>query len=612
VASKDFVKLRYAYQVLRLSHYSGRYQDCGAIYDEIIQPNPSESVLHDLGVSLKAGALFRLGQKTQAAYLFSRQFSKSNVKKIANYMSFVMCTNGMDETARKKCLSLCANDEERADLLGLFALGSNEPEIETLKTISKIFPGASMLEQLAVREVNKTEDNYLSPTLSKQKGGAKLFYSWGDELARGNSVAWKKEAGELSLFFHTLAQSNSTKNPALFEVSAAYLAYVNANYPDAKKYLSNASSMNLTGSLKDQWSMTNLLVTVSEKEKIDAAFEEQLLPSLKWLDARAQAEKATAANSYIENNQWEKFARNFYIEILAKRYHRQGEIAREALCIGNAFPGSDYQVKQFVRNEMVTKDLVVLNNLLQSSEKTNWEKYLSGKFSMKKNDVTDVIATTYTRDRDFASALQWLGKINDAAVLRLGRNPFATLMKDNQDSTYAVDKGNFDKRGFLTEMKALAEKEKQGSASAEDLFKMASGFYNMTYYGRAWEMVKYERSGADGYYIPKDATPFEKDYYGCFTAESYFKKAMEASADANFRARCLFMMAKCAQKQVPRPQFQDFPNKYEAFELAEKQYMPLFKNNKYFPQLVKDFGNTAFYKEARNTCSYLKDFVNKR
>jgi hypothetical protein len=185
-------------------------------------------------------------------------------------------------------------------------------------------------------------------------------------------------------------------------------------------------------------------------------------------------------------------------------------------------------------------------------------------------------------------------------------------MKDNQDSTYAVDKGNFDKRGFLTEMKALAEKEKQGSASAEDLFKMASGFYNMTYYGRAWEMVKYERSGADGYYIPKDATPFEKDYYGCFTAESYFKKAMEASADANFRARCLFMMAKCAQKQVPRPQFQDFPNKYEAFELAEKQYMPLFKNNKYFPQLVKDFSNTAFYKEARNTCSYLKDFVNKR
>ena len=54
------------------------------------------------------------------------------------------------------------------------------------------------------------------------------------------------------------------------------------------------------------------------------------------------------------------------------------------------------------------------------------------------------------------------------------------------------------------------------------------------------------RSGIDGYSIPAGATSFQKEYYGCYSAFEYFKKAMEASANNNFKARCLFMMAKCS------------------------------------------------------------------
>jgi hypothetical protein len=161
-------------------------------------------------------------------------------------------------------------------------------------------------------------------------------------------------------------------------------------------------------------------------------------------------------------------------------------------------------------------------------------------------------------------------------------------------------------------MNSLKEKEKQAKATPAELLKAANGYYNITYYGRAWQMVKYNRSGADGYYLPKEATPFEKEYFGCFTAESYYKKAMDASTDLNFKARCLFMMAKCSQKQVQQPQYQDFPNKYDAYEIADKKYLPVFKSNKYFPQLQRDYGSTTFYKQAVNTCSYLKDFLHKQ
>jgi len=105
---------------------------------------------------------------------------------------------------------------------------------------------------------------------------------------------------------------------------------------------------------------------------------------------------------------------------------------------------------------------------------------------------------------------------------------------------------------------------------------------------------------------------FRKEYYGCFTAEKFFEKAMKVSADKNFQAKALFMMAKCAQKQVQMPQYNEFPNNYDAYSDAVKNYYSSFKRNKYFPVLVKDYESTAFYKTAYSSCSYLRDFVRRK
>jgi hypothetical protein len=135
------------------------------------------------------------------------------------------------------------------------------------------------------------------------------------------------------------------------------------------------------------------------------------------------------------------------------------------------------------------------------------------------------------------------------------------------------------------------------------------GFYNVTYYGYAWELVEYYRSGVDGYNIPENATGFQKEYYGAFTAHRYFEKALEASNDKEFKARCMFMMAKCAQKQVHRPQYQEFGFDWDKFEAAEKDYFIIFRNNKYYSEFKNQYSNTQFYKESLKRCSYLRDFV---
>ncbi len=88
VAKNEFIKLRYAYQVVRLAHYAGRYEEAITSYDQLVKPNTTKSILQDMSLSLKAGALSRTGQKNDAAYIFSQLFSKNEVMRVSNYMSF--------------------------------------------------------------------------------------------------------------------------------------------------------------------------------------------------------------------------------------------------------------------------------------------------------------------------------------------------------------------------------------------------------------------------------------------------------------------------------------------------------------------------------------------
>ncbi len=133
VAKNNAIKLRFAYQVLRLAHYSKRYAECLRLYDELIKPNTTPGILQDLSLGLKAGAMARLDRKNEAAVIFSQLFSKSELKRVSNYMSFDWCVKRFDDKSRQACLALCKTNEDKANLLGLFALGSNRDELNTLK-----------------------------------------------------------------------------------------------------------------------------------------------------------------------------------------------------------------------------------------------------------------------------------------------------------------------------------------------------------------------------------------------------------------------------------------------------------------------------------------------
>jgi hypothetical protein len=611
VAKKDTFKLKYAYQVLRLAHYSGRYTDVIQWYDEYSASITGNSVLQPLCIALKAGALFRTGKQSEAAYLFSKAFSTAAVKRVSNYLGFKWSVKY--DSPRADYLLLCKNSSEKAAMLALFAIGSTGDEINTMKEIYALDPTNEVLEVLAVREINKLEENYFTPLLQKEKGGKALYFSWTNNETENTDL--KNAAKVLTVFLHSVAFNAKVKNAGLFETGAAYTAFMTKDFVAAKKYLAAAEKMKLTQKVKDQWALTNLLVTINEKEKIDAAFEEQLAPSIQWLEQKAKTEFSQKAG-YYNIEQWKTFYRNLMSEIIAQRYHQQGDLYKETLAIGAAdyitYSPVSYSYGngiEFLRNSLGSKDVEQLFALLNNKQTNKFETYLINHNSVKKADVIDFAGTAYLRDYDYTNAIAWFKKSTDKKTV-INTNPFIDLLYDQEEVLPSEAKFSTSKAAFAEEMLRLQKLSASDKVNAaKHIYKMALGFYNMTYYGHAWRLVQYDRSGTDGYYIPDDATGFQKEYYGCFKAKAYFEKAMATSSDKNFKARCLFMMAKCAQKQIHQPKYSEYVNRYEAMDTAQQTYFLAFKYSNYFPQLIKEYGNTAFYKEAYNSCSYLRDFI---
>ncbi|HAO47355.1 MAG TPA: hypothetical protein DCQ97_10545 [Chitinophagaceae bacterium] len=617
-AKKDLFKQKYAYQVLRLAHYSGRYADVINWYDEFAGKTTGNSVVQPLCLALKAGALFRTGQQKEAAYLFSKSFSATETKRISNYLGFKWSVDS--KAGREEYLSLCKDNREKAAMLALFAMGSVNNELGAMENIFRLNPGSEELEVLAVREINKLEEKYLSPAMVKRNGLTTFYYSWISDNSDSVMADAGNELKVLSVFLHNAAQTGNVKNSGLFETAAAYAAYMMNDLAAAKNYSAAAEKMLLTPKVKDQWALTNLLITISEKEKIDAAFEEQLLPSLQWLEQRVKSEKPVELD-YWKVQQWQAIYRNLLREVLAYRYHQQGDIAKEALCLGAAdwvardgdnYYYSDRSGMEFLRNNMMSKDVENLYALLNNKLASKFERYLFTHNSISNKDVVDFAGTSYLREYNYSKAIGWFSKSAEKNVI--GKNPFIDLLYDREELLPSEAKFKTTKQAFAQEMLRLQKAAATDKANAaRHYYKLALGMYNTTYYGHAWELVQYDRSGSDGYFIPKNATGFQKEYYGCFSAHDYFEKAMKASSDKNFQARCLFMMAKCSQKQVHQPQYDEFPgDKWQQYEAASSAYWPLFTNNKYFPRLIKEYGNTAFYKEALSRCSYLRDFVKKK
>jgi hypothetical protein len=172
-AESHYVRLRYAYQIVRLAHYAKLHEEVIALYDYLMPKiDHDPSIVEYWILGHKAGALLALDRRVESAYLFSRVFDRCPSKRESAFLSFRIRTDEEWE----QCLLMCQSDRERAALYALRAHAEDSRLVEEMEKIYEYDPHSEFLEVLLVRELAQLEKDLLGLEFNDKKAGNKRYH----------------------------------------------------------------------------------------------------------------------------------------------------------------------------------------------------------------------------------------------------------------------------------------------------------------------------------------------------------------------------------------------------------------------------------------------------
>lgn len=617
----SFLKNKYAFLRCKLAFYNNRLMDCIRWYEEGFSHQPAAAV-QPMALSYQAGAWFRMGKGKEAAYAFSKTFATSSAAQKKNiFRGFLWATDRCNPSLLNAYSNMATTPQEKALLVGMFGLYGAAYHTNIIEKTFLLDANCPVLPLLVQRQINKIEEKYLTPKLNNQAGTKAFYYNWmePDSTLLSDTAVYTTLA-----LLEKMAGTPAASNRALYATGASYLSYILGDANRSRKNIATAKTLSPANAIADQLQLITLLLQTSEVKELDTATENTLLPSLQWLQSKAAT-----------NLEYGIFYRNFLSQILAPAYFRKGEPFKTTVAFGKAdmavptdssrfsYYGPTTHAASYLQNNLDTKQIEALYEYLTQKTPSAYDVFLMQQNSLNTTLVADMMATTYLRDANFASAIFWLQKMKKQSPLtaelhnqktykitRININPFHDYINDSEryqkPSPTAYSKLSFAQK--MLRLQQELDTLQQPEAKAKAYYQLATGFYNMSYYGNSWRTVAYQRPSSSwntGQYNAE----WEKEYFGVYRAKEYYLKAYALSSNKEFKAAAYFLAAKCAQRQIARP-----PEAWEQYELWEKkmaQFQRAFHHNKMFAPFKKEFGSTKFYQIAYNRCSYLRDFATR-
>ena len=575
VLESQYVKLRYAYQVIRLAHYTKSYEQTLDLYEYLMPKIDNDpSIIEYWILGHKAGALMGLERTVEAAYLYLQVFQNCPGKRESAYRSFTI----KNEEEWRECLIMCKDDDERATLHALRANAAESKALEDMYHIYELKPKSEHLELLMVKELIKLERDLLGYEFNDKKRANKRLAG----LPRSFAGAYLLDVQD---FVELIIEENKTDRLDFWKLIQGYLTLLSGNYYDATKAFADARRIIKNDTLKEQLQVFELALKISAFEKISESVEIEL-------------ERIKKRSPLYENN--EDFT-DFLDDKLAYMYKIEGRPGKAFL--------HHYSLDQLKPNPSmdIVEDLLAICN----EEKPNrFERQLVAKGdSTIKNDLIDIKATMFMANYDFEAALEVLKGMDRAEWDGYGLfYPFIEQTKDKMlkglpDNVQVYNKGELIEYMLDMEYKARAGTEN----SAELYYQLGLAYYNMSYFGYSWKALDYYRSdvgivrwqdargdAADGFVLRHRYYPFgNREHFDCSMALYYFEKTRILAGNSELGLKATFMAAKCEQNIF---YVEGGEQSYDYFELLKNNY-----------RSVKD--TSGFYEQIIRECKYFSTYV---
>ncbi|MFN4080455.1 MAG: hypothetical protein ACK4NS_06110 [Saprospiraceae bacterium] len=586
-----FLRLRYAFQIIRLAHYAGDAERVIALYNELMPKVDvrKPSIIYYWIMSHLAGALQRTGRYPEAAVRFALVFRHSPSKREQAFRSWAI----RNDDDWKKSFRLCKSDQERATFYILRAAQSRSASIEDMLGLLSLDPGNPNLDLMLYAAVHRLERLLLRNEFTERKYGLP---------AQGPvRQAANRQLLDLQKFISQALRNPKLGNPSFWTAMAGYAATLAGDHYNAERFWKTLEAgfddrKKNTPALRSQIAAWRLLGEILRLNPRDTLFR----------DAVAFRIKSRAA--YRDNPDFEPFLKDW----LGAQYAAAGAPGK-ALLFAYGFKALGYNPQ--------TQELDDLLNLLQNGgDPTIISQLMSYDTSLDavRDQLLEMKGVHLLSIGEREAALSVMRQIPETRRIYMTRFiPFREEMRERVHSVLAAsDSLQLNRIQIIEQLMDYEYRAKSAAAlkqpeAARYYYLIGLAYYNMSYFGHAWKAADFYRSGYNWNRLPQGPVfPLKNSPAGnrentlmIDHALRYFELAIANARDTETYAKSLFMAARCRQKQWFREPATPYKPGSKLIPVLPPEYMT------YYNLLAARCKDTEFYKEIIQECKWFAAYA---
>ncbi|MDX4063200.1 hypothetical protein Q6A84_03235 [Aliarcobacter skirrowii] len=550
----SFLKQRYFYIALRLSHYKDSTKNSLDIYNKYSYLlNNSNSIVKDWIQGLYAGALVKNNEIAKGVYEFTKLFENS----INSHLSFYNFKYITSEEYFNELLSYAKDDSEKTKMYAIRALNYNSNVLEEMKNIYNLDKNSKWLDFLIFRELLKSQ------TLHNTYGSAYKDY--------------ENENSEYIYFLKNIDKDDRY----LVDLSLVHFNIYFKKYEESKKILDR------------------LLVEFPNKHELEVASYILYLNSLKSIDSSIEDEIYKRVSHFNEN---EFDIYKYTLNTLSNLYKNQNQDFEKYLSDNFYYiEYKDLDLENFKKFEM----------FLETKQDTKLREFLQTKFkkivTANKSSFDFAKITVLINNLKFQEALDTNFEILDKTKVEF--NPFNGLIRGNNRSG---KKEPFTIREFLQRVIKIENELEKNPNSVMDNFLLANSLYNLSHFGNINRVTTVYRSN---YLVHTPKLQEQKLNLAINYYEKALENSKDI--ELNAKITYLIAKTKLAIFDLnydKYPQENNWWKKNSVYNYGSDEFYEKFLENsgsRYFNILQNNFKDTRYYNELIQECGDFKTYINR-
>lgn len=550
----SFLKQRYFYIALRLSHYKDSTKNSLDIYNKYSYLlNNSNSIVKDWIQGLYAGALVKNNEIAKGVYEFSKLFENS----INSHLSFYNFKYITSEEYFNELLSYAKDDSEKTKMYAIRALNYNSNVLEEMKNIYNIDKNSKWLDFLIFRELLKSQ------TLHNTYGSAYKDY--------------ENENSEYIYFLKNIDKDDRY----LVDLSLVHFNIYFKKYEESKKILDR------------------LLVEFPNKHELEVASYILYLNSLKSIDSSIEDEIYKRV-SYFNENEFDIY--KYTLNTLSNLYKNQNQDFEKYLSDNFYYiEYKDLDLENFKKFEI----------FLETKQETKLREFLQTRFkkmvTANKSSFDFAKITVLINNLKFQEALDTNFEILDKTKVEF--NPFNGLIRGNNRSG---KKEPFTIREFLQRVIKIENELEKNPNSVMDNFLLANSLYNLSHFGNINRVTTVYRSN---YLVHTPKLQEQKLNLAINYYEKALENSKDI--ELNAKITYLIAKTKLALFDLnydKYPQEDNWWKKNSVYNYGSDEFYEKFLENsgsRYFNILQNNFKDTRYYNELIQECGDFKTYINR-